>query len=281
MFIGFPTDEEFSTLWPELDLPTVEVLILIFHTERYTLPPFIEKMTNLKSLMIRSNSFSNAEINNLPILDSLPNLKRIRLERIKVPSITLSCNHLNNLEKASFFFCSMGEEPVTVAKALPNLTELDISYCNHLQNLPEEICDITTLKKLSVTNCHNLTHLPEKIGNLLNLEVLRLSSCTSLLGLHGSIGKLENLSFLDISDCFSVEKLPEEIGALCKLKELHVKGCLSLSAMPLTIRNLEQLKYAICDAQRAILWRSIKIFLPKLNVKVVEEDINLNWFRIN
>ena len=77
--------------------------------------------------------------------------------------------------------CNIGKAfencTIQVSNALPNLTEINIHYCNDMEELPIGLCDIVHLKKLSITNCHKLFALLEEIGKLVNLEVLRLSSC--------------------------------------------------------------------------------------------------------
>ncbi|XP_031386965.1 probable disease resistance protein At5g66900 isoform X1 [Punica granatum] len=271
--LSISTDESFLSDWPHLELLAVEVLVLNFRTKSYTLPIFIKNLVRLKTLIITNNGFFPAELSNLAILGSLPNLKRIRLECIKIPSSDPSDVTLSNLQKASFFMCDLSRGMM----AMPNLAEIDIAYCSELERLPTSLCNITSLRKISITSCHNLSLLPDQIGNLFNLQVLRLSSCMNLSGLPESIGRLQNLAFLDISNCFSIGELPKEIGGLCMLKELHMKGCSGLSAVPEAVVNLEQLKYVICDVQRAHLWRPHKDRLPKVTVKIVQDDITLDW----
>nr|POF24631.1 putative disease resistance protein [Quercus suber] len=167
---------------------------------------------------------------------------------------------------------------IQVSDALPNLMEINIDYCNDLEELPIGLCDIVPLTKLRITNCHKLFALPEEIGKLVNLEVLRLRSCTDLSELPDSIRNLHKLSILDISDCLSIMKLPKHIGEMCNLKELNMKGCLRLrTQFPESIMDLKQLKLVICDEERARLWDPIKEFLSDLEVLVAAKDINLNW----
>ncbi|KAF3947341.1 hypothetical protein CMV_026512 [Castanea mollissima] len=156
--------------------------------------------------------------------------------------------------------------------------EINIDYCNDLEELPVGLYDIIHLKKISITNYHKLFAQPEEIGKLVNLEVLRLRSCTDLSKLPDSIRSLHKLSILDISNCLSIMKLPQHIGELCNLKELNMKGCLRLrTQFPESIMDLEQLKLVVCDEERARLWEPIKEFLTELKVEVAEKDINLNW----
>ncbi|XP_075653174.1 putative disease resistance protein At5g66900 isoform X1 [Castanea sativa] len=280
--LSISTDESFLWSWCNIQAPKVEVLILNFQTKNYTLPEFVEKANELKALIVSNYGFFHAEIKNFQLLWSLPNLKRIRLEKISIPSLCKTLVPLKSLRKISLFMCIIGTafENCTIqgSYALPNLKEINIDYCNDLVELPVELCDIVHLKKLCITNCHKLSILPKEAGKLVNLEVLRLRSCTDLLELPESIKSLHKLSILDISDCLSISKLPKHIGELRNLKVLNMKGCLRLrNQLPESTMDLKQLKIVVCDDERTKLWEPIKEFLTKLKVEVVKKDINLNW----
>ncbi|KAF3944226.1 hypothetical protein CMV_029281 [Castanea mollissima] len=280
--LSISTDEFFLSNWCNIQAPKVEVLVLNFQTQNYTLPKFMEKMDELKVLIINNYGFFHSEISNFQLLGSLPNLKRIRLEKVSISSLCKTYAPLKTMKKISLFMCNIGKAfencTIQVSDALPNLTEINIDYCNDLEELPVGLCNIVPLKKLSITNCHKLFALPEEIGKLVNLEVLRLRSCTDLLELPDSIRSLHKLSILDISNCLSIMKLPKHIGEMCNLKELNMKGCLRLrTQFPESIMDLKQLKLVVCDEERARLWDPIKEFHSDLEVLVAEKDINLNW----
>ncbi|KAL6224749.1 hypothetical protein ACLB2K_003604 [Fragaria x ananassa] len=280
--VSISTDEEFSSTWQNLELPEAEVLILNFQTKYYALPEFVEKMKKLKTLVLTSySSTSPTELNNFQLVDSIPSLKRIRLERISIPSISRYPIQLKSLKKISLFMCCIGQGfgngSIQISEAFPNLVEMNIDYCNDLVELPAQLCDLIQLKKLSVTNSHKLSALPEDIGNLVNLELLRLRSCTDLSELPGSIRNLKKLNFLDISDCFSMKELPEDIGELCSLERLNMRQCSRLNELPSSVLDLEHLKEVTCDEETEILWEPFLPYLTNMHIKVVKEDINLNW----
>ncbi|XP_030975194.1 probable disease resistance protein At5g66900 [Quercus lobata] len=280
--LSISTDESFLWSWCNIQAPKVEVLILNFQTKNYTLPYFVEKANELKVLIVSNYGFFHAEIKNFELLWSLPNLKRIRLEKISISSLCETLVPLKNLRKISLFMCNIGKafENCTnkVSYALPNLEEINIDYCNDLVELPVGLCDIVHLKKLYITNCHKLSILPKGTGKLVNLEDLRLRSCTDLSELPESIRSLHKLSILDISNCLSISKLPKHIGELCNLKVLNMKGCLRLrNSLPESTMDLKQLKIVVCDEERAKLWEPIKEFLTKLKIEVAKNNINLNW----
>jgi Leucine-rich repeat (LRR) protein len=272
----------FSSSWCNIQPPKVEVLVLNFQTKNYMIPEFVDKMNKLKVLVVTNYGFFPAELGNFQLLESVPYLKKIRLEKISIPSLCKAPVPLRNLKKISLFMCNIGQAfrnyTIPVSDILPKLLEINIDYCKDLVELPAGLCDIVWLKKLSITNCHKLSALPQGIGKLRNLELLRLRSCTDLWELPESIRSLHELSILDISDCISITKLPKHIGALRNLKELHMEGCLRLrSQLPPSILDLEQLKLVICDEERVKLWESIKELNTNLEIKVAEKDINLYW----
>ncbi|XP_062002410.1 probable disease resistance protein At5g66900 isoform X4 [Rosa rugosa] len=279
--LSISTDGDFSSKWLNMQLPQAEVLILNFQSKKYALPEFVEKMDKLKVLIVTKYGLLPAELDNFPLLGSLSNLKRIRLERIAIPSMSKTPVQLKSLEKISLFMCKVGQAldncSIQLFNLLPNVVEMNIDYCNDLVKLPAMLCDLICLKKLSITNSHKLSVLPEEIGKLVNLKVLRLRSCTELSELPDSIRNLKLLNFLDISDCFSMKELPEHIGEMCSLETLNMRQCSRLQELPASVLDLEQLKDVICDEETEILWNPFLPILQNLHIRVVKEDINLNW----
>ncbi|KAK0606281.1 hypothetical protein LWI29_036105 [Acer saccharum] len=279
--LSISTDEKFSSCWYELNAPEVEVVVLNLRTTKYTLPNFMENMGKLKVLIVTNHGFLPAELSNFSILGSLSisNLKRIRLEHVSIPSFGVQ---MSNLQKISLVMCNVGQafknSNFQISDAFPNLLEFEIDYCNDLEELPVGLCDIVSLKKLSITNCHKLSTLPEGIGKLVNLEELRLASCTELSELPEMVTELSNLKLLDISECLSISELPTQIGKLRNLETLCMRGCSSCE-LPQSIMELESLNEVKCDEETACEWEPYKIFLKKLKVEVLKEDINLNWLR--
>ncbi|KAI3437398.1 uncharacterized protein J3R85_005379, partial [Psidium guajava] len=193
--VSIYTDGTFSRPWPNLQLPEAAALVLNFvNTKTYALPEFIGTADKLKALIVTNYSFFPAELRNYHILGS--SLRRIRLERVTVPLLSMGKLRLHNLQKISFFMCDISQASTSdnakISDAMPNLVELIIDYCDDLKTLPDSICEIKPLKKLSITNCHNLSALPKQIGELASLEVVRLNSCSSLSRLPDSIGTLKN-----------------------------------------------------------------------------------------
>ncbi|TQD81079.1 hypothetical protein C1H46_033389 [Malus baccata] len=279
--LSISCDGMFSGEWQSVHVPQVEVLVLNFKTENNALPEFVEKIGNLKVLIVTNYGFLPTGLSNFDLLGSLSNLKRIRLERISIPSITKNFVLLKSLRKISLFMCKIGQAfcncSIKISDAWPSLEEMNIDYCHDLVSLPAELCDFVYLKKLSITNCHKLSALPDKIEKLENLEVLRLRSCTDLVSLPGSIEKLNKLYFLDIYNCISIKELPENIGEMSGLRKINMGQCWRLEELPLSVWDLDQqLEEVICDAGTEYLW---KPFLASFRdkIKVAKEKTNLNW----
>ncbi|ONH96599.1 hypothetical protein PRUPE_7G139700 [Prunus persica] len=248
-------DRLFPKELQNMQVPDVEVLVLNFQTNNYALPKSVENMDKLRALIV-TNSVSPAELSNFQLLSSLSNLKRIRLERISILSIT--------------------KNPIELKSAEDILVhEINIDYCDDLVELPADLSDLIQLKKLSVTNCHKLSALPEEIGKLVNLEVLRLRCCTDLVKLPGSIKYLTRLHFLDIYKCFSIKEFPEKIGELSGLETINMGQCSRLQELPVSVLNLGKLQEVICDEETEILWGELfKSHLTRISV--VKEDFNLH-----
>ena len=119
-------DELFSSSWCNIQGSEVEVLVLNFHTKNYTLPEFVEKMDKLKVLIVSNYGFFHSKISNFQLLESLPNLKKIKLEKVSISSFCNTLVLLKILKKISLFMCNIGEAfencTIQVLDALPNLT---------------------------------------------------------------------------------------------------------------------------------------------------------------
>ncbi|XP_042520590.1 probable disease resistance protein At5g66900 [Macadamia integrifolia] len=278
--VSLCTDEMCSS-WYDLQFPKVEGLIMNFSASNYALPPFVETMRKLKVLIIVNSGWTHAKLSNLKTLGELANLKRIRLEKISIPSLHEFTMPWMNLQKISLVMCAFGQDlmkcTIDVSYLLPNLVEIDISYCHDLVELPPWICDVIYLRTLRITYCDNLSALTERIGFMANLEELRLHACTGLPKLPDSIKGLQKLRFLDISDCCDLKILPDGMGELHCLKKLDMRGCIELRELPPATVNLVGLKEVICDENKASLWEPLSSRLKITFPVPLKEDMNLDW----
>ncbi|KAL9326986.1 hypothetical protein ACSQ67_007631 [Phaseolus vulgaris] len=274
--LSISTDETFTSYWSNLLPVQAEILVLNLRTNQYSFPKLLKKMSILKVLIVIKYGFRPCEMINFELLGSLNNLKRIRLEKICIPSFVI----IKNLKKLSLYMCdtrqAFGNSNMLISDAFPNLEDLNIDYSKDMIGLPEGLCDITSLKMLSISNCHKLSELPQEIGNLVNLKLLRLSSCTDLEGIPNSIVRLSNLRHMDISNCIGLRNLPEDFGNLCNLGNLYMTSC-ARCELPPSIVNLKNLRKVVCDEETAASWEPFKHMLPYLNIDIPQLDVNLNW----
>ncbi|XP_028784146.1 putative disease resistance protein At5g47280 [Neltuma alba] len=273
--LSISTDQNTASEWCDIQADDAVVLILNLKTTRYTLPKFIEKMRNLRVLIITNYGLGFTELENPGLLDSLLQLRRIRLQRVSLPYL---CK-MKNLHKLSLYMCEVQKafenNPIEFSEAMPNLVELNIDYCKDLVKLPVGLCNTITLKKLSISSCHKFIEIPQEIGNLENLELLRISHCVEFKEMPESITKLKSLTFLDISHCTRLVQLPDNIGELRILKSLYMTRC-PVEKLPDSIVHLEHLKSVICDEDTYPQWETIKSLRRGLCVKKAA-DVDLNW----
>lgn len=275
-------DEMFSSCWPDMEVPEVEVLILNPGSKTYKLPQFVKRMNSLKALIVRNyRSFPTELTSDYQLINCLSRLERISLERISISSFSdHNLKPLLHLKKLSFFMCKLDRAftncSTQISSMLPNLLEISIDFCNDLVALPVGLCEIITLEKLSITNCHGLSSLPEEIGQLINLKTLRLRSCIHLEKLPESISRLRELVDLDISHCVGLTKLPDKIGNLQKLEKLNMWSCPIMHKLPGSLRNLKNMKKVVCEGEIA---KWVNIVSPRLRnvVKEHKEEVNLDW----
>ncbi|XP_024007632.1 probable disease resistance protein At5g66910 [Eutrema salsugineum] len=277
--LSISTGDSFTSSWVKMDCPNVEALLLNLSSSNYALPDFIATMKKLKVLVIINHGHDLAKLTNLSCLSSLPNLKRIRLEKVSITLLDILQLQRGSLKKLSLVMCRFGEvshdsKEIDVSKTLLSLQEIDIDYCYDLDELPYWISEVVSLKTLSITNCNKLSKLPEAIGNLSKLEVLRLSSCINLSELPETTERLSNLQFLDISHCLGLRKLPLEIGKLQKLKKMSMRDCYRCE-LPDSVNNLENLTVK-CDEGTVFLWERFKPKMKNLTITEEETEHNLN-----
>ena len=190
----------FSKEFPEKNIILFDIIfnientqVLMIRTQDQIIPKNIEKLVNLKYLMIEYNH----------------NIKYLPESIGKLTNLTqLLISHNKNLL----------ELPESIGN-FQNLTRLLIRYNKNLKTLPESIGNLQNLTELDL-NENQLTSLPESIGNLIKLKSLYLSN-NQLTRLPESIGSLQNLQELYL---FSnkITTLPESIGNLVNLKHFSI-----------------------------------------------------------
>ncbi|GLJ58901.1 hypothetical protein SUGI_1483910 [Cryptomeria japonica] len=262
--------------WHEMNFPKVEVLVLIFNSSEYFLPPFLKSMKIFKILMVFNYAPKRAALKGLDALSYLTELKVVHLERLLYIPIQIHNKELQKLEKLSLSLCEGFGNTLNFSNT--NLRVFNLDHCSDLEIFPSSICHIPYAQIWSITNCHLVQNLPYNLGNLVNLRVLSLSALPILKELPASIGNLEQLDYLDISLCDGLRQLPEEIGQLKKLSELDMRECSHLTRLPKSIFGLSSLKHVICDEKIGKQYLQVKsISIPILEVEILETHFSLDW----
>ena len=214
----------------------------------------LELIEELNLFDIRSNVFGKV-ISNITWMNVIWEwANQLRVEPSNVPRSELELLRLDHLSFMSLNY--MDRERFTVLpKEFGKLKYLEFLELgdvlnpelklNHLQRLPNEICDLENLRFLYIQR-NSLRSLPKDIGRLQNLEELKLGG-NDLVGLPSGIGRLNNLKILTLWGN-KVRELPSQLGSLSGLQGLDISGNL-ITKLPEEIANLTALKklYFDCD----------------------------------
>ncbi|XP_061355949.1 probable disease resistance protein At4g33300 [Gastrolobium bilobum] len=279
--VSIHTGEMTEMDWCKLDFPKAEVLIINFTSSEYFLPPFIDRMPNLRALIVINHSASYACLHNVSVFKNLSNLRSLWLEKVSTPH--LSGIVLKNLSKLFIVLCKVNNSLVgkeaDLAQNFPNLSELTLDHCDDVTELPSSICGIQSLKNLSLTNCHNLTQLPIEFGKLRSLVILRLYACPDLETLPPSICDMIRLEYIDISQCVSLACFPEEFGNLVSLAKIDMRECPVIRNLPKSAVSLQSLQLVICDEEVSGMWKHVEKAKPNVHIQVPEQYFDLDWLK--
>ncbi|XP_008792596.2 putative disease resistance protein At5g47280 [Phoenix dactylifera] len=278
--VSIHTGEMRETDWFQMYFPKAEVLILNFSSGMYFLPPFMDTMPKLKSLVLINYSNSSTVLQNLSSFTALNNLRSLWVEKIVVPPLPRTTVPLKNLRKVFLVQCELNNSlkgsKVDLWMTFPRLSSLTIDHCIDLNELPSSICEVSSLESISISNCHDLSELPHEFGKLGSLQILRIYACPALKRLPQSICQLKRLKYLDISQSLNLRDLPEELGNLKNLEKIDMREC-SLRNIPRSLSSLKSLGHVICDEEMALLWKEAERHIPDLRIQIAEQCYNLDW----
>eukprot|EP00253_Pinus_taeda_P034369 PITA_34369 len=124
---------------------------------------------------------------------------------------------------------------------LLSLKHLKLSHCSFLRSLPDSFGNLTKLQHIELY-CPNLLMLPNSFGNLIELKFLRLYGCHRLTISSETLGKITTLENFYLSGrTLEIRKLPPQLTYQRFLQEMHLE--LYFKELPSDIGNLCNLKF--------------------------------------
>lgn len=231
------------------------------------LPSTICNLRMLEHLIL--HGCSNVEI--LPSeLGKMESLRMLSAEYTAITSLPASIGHLSKLSKLLLHSCKeLRYLPSSICN-LRALECLDLNYCSNLQEFPNNIGNMESLRMLWAEGTA-ITTLPESTGLLNELVELVLNNCKGLVHLPSSICNLRSLECLDLSDCSSLEGLPEDIGKIESLR--RVRACTTkFRKIPNSIGYLKNLEILVMQFQSQDGDMNFFPFVPKIGALLSVSD---------
>ncbi|KAJ1419774.1 Winged helix-like DNA-binding domain superfamily [Sesbania bispinosa] len=251
MIVSIHTGEMKEVDWCKLEFPMAEVLIINFTSSQYFLPPFIDRMPNLRALIVINYSASYACLHNVSVFKNMANLRSLWLEKVSTPQ--LSGIVMENLGKLFIVLCkinnSLEGKEADLAQIFPNLSELTLDHCDDVTELPSSICGLQSLQNLI------LKTLPPSICDLIRLK------------------------YIDISQCVNLSCFPEEIGKLVSLEKVDMRECSMIRNVPKSAMSLPTLRLVICDEEVSGIWKDVEKAKPNVHIQASEQYFDLDWLK--
>jgi len=161
-----------------------------------------------------------------------------------------------------------------ILKNLKNIQVLKFQnvYNNPLNEIPDVIFDLTTLKSLSIIS-EDLVSISDKIAKLKNLEKLNLSY-NELTTIPEALGQLENLKELDLTHNMIESEIPESLNKLTHLTLVDFSENEKIKGKTLTNESLETCEYSP-EATNLCIPKKIKC-VEEYTFKTCEDSNNEN-----
>ena len=201
-------------------------------------------LTSLRALDLSTNAEWAVEL--LPRLSGLAALEVINLSRCPTLVAPSDISQVTSLQEIDLSRCNGLESLPDDLGCLHNLAVLSLLGCSRLPSLPTSLSGLVSLMTLEITGCRALVALPESLGELGALRNLTCRSCSSLAALPTSVAGLVSLRALDLWGCRELRELPTDLGHAAELRRLNLGGCAALAALP-DLARLWRLKVIVLD----------------------------------
>ncbi|KEH26730.1 disease resistance protein (TIR-NBS-LRR class) [Medicago truncatula] len=168
-----------------------------------------EKMTNLKTLIIKDGNFSRGP-------GYLPSSLRY-WKWISSPLKSLSC---------------------ISSKEFNYMKVMTLDGSQYLTHIPD-VSGLPNLEKCSFRGCDSLIKIHSSIGHLNKLEILDTFGCSELE--HFPPLQLPSLKKFEITDCVSLKNFPELLCEMTNIKDIEIYDT-SIEELPYSFQNFSKLQ---------------------------------------
>ncbi|KAE9588104.1 putative leucine-rich repeat domain, L domain-containing protein [Lupinus albus] len=220
--------------------------------------PDFSKATNLEEIEL---SGCRNLLNVHPSILSLHKLVRLNLFFCKALTSIRSDTHLRSLRDLFLGGCSRLKEFSLTSE---NMKDLNLNS-TAINELPSSIGRLKKLETLTLDHCKGLNNLPDKVADLGSLRVLRIYGCIQLdaSNLHVLFNGLRSLETLLLEECLNLHEIPDNISLLCSLHHLLLKGT-NVERFPTSIKHLTKLEKLDLSGCKRLN------FLPELPLSIKE-----------
>ncbi|XP_048329224.2 putative disease resistance protein RGA3 [Ziziphus jujuba] len=168
-----------------LPLSNLKALYIACIEDLQHFPEGFKNLTSLKQLTITECSNLQSLAPGIHHLTSLQQLDVNNCDELDMPTVgsddAIRWQHLQSLSELTFY-----ELPKLVAlpqglQQVTSLRYIEISRCENLEDVLQQMSNLKSLKELSVKDCPKLKSLPEGIDCLTSLQGLTIYDCPILL----------------------------------------------------------------------------------------------------
>ncbi|KAF4359567.1 hypothetical protein F8388_003570 [Cannabis sativa] len=275
------SESEKLTCLPNLSQANLHMLRLDDCTSLVNLPPLrfhniFDDPDKEAQVMYQYNSLMDHFINNGDFMFEMYRQIRWLVEKSLSSNLLhlKGCSNLTTLPEISgnVKFIFLGgtaiKELHPSISSLKNLLVLDLDTCEHLRELPNDICELESLEYLGMHGCvsfDKFLRLPK------SLKVLVLSETSIQQVDSSSFDCLPSLIILYMEGCKKLESLPTTICKLKSLQKLYLEGCSQLNSFPEILEPMEKLETLYLNGA------GIEVLPSSIENLVMLESLHLSW----
>ncbi|GLJ20686.1 hypothetical protein SUGI_0376850, partial [Cryptomeria japonica] len=187
-----------------------------------TVPPEFGRMRQLRKINLWHNHFvsGSSGLSTLTVLSNCSSLEDLDLgSNILTGVLTTSVGRLSN----SLYFLGLDSNEIE-------------------GNIPDEICNLTSLGTLYLSANRLNGTIPSTLGKLPNLELLFLGANNLQGKIPESFGQLKRLGLLELSENMLSGKIPDSFGNLPQLRRLYLDNNQLSGEIPASLGRCQTLE---------------------------------------